>query len=103
MKKGPGNRTSLLHWPWSPGSAGNHWFIRVGNYITLPELFYIDRKSLSCLDPYRVYLTFPPFIYKRHHSVSHAKWTQTRNNAKTSCRHEAGKWGLPVSRGRWFE
>ena len=82
----------------TPATNGHHelWEIKTGNYITLGEFFRFGADWLSCFDLYRMYLTFPVFISKRHHSRSNTDQAQFIRNAKLLRNTETGFWGLPL-------
>ena len=56
------NEMTLLKWQWSLDSASGGWWIRKGNYITMPEVFYFGQRTVSAFDLYRAYVSLPVFI-----------------------------------------
>ena len=95
------NQTALLKW--CPGSASGEgeWHIRVGNIITLAEVFEVGNDRVSCYDLYRTYIGMPVFFRTRAHPRSNAPEAQQRMNANMLRFNEHGRWGLlaPASGG----
>ena len=86
---------TLLRWQCTSDSASDGWYIRRGNYITLAEMSFFGSCTVSAFDLHRAYVSFPVFIFKKHHSVSHTAEAQKRRNAKSSKFSETGKQGMP--------
>ena len=87
------DETAVLKRVWVPAAGGYEYQIRVGNNITLAELFSFAMEDLSCFDIYNIYTNFPVWISRRIHSVSHTPGGTKRRNAKILHHAETGKWG----------
>ena len=77
-----------------PSSRGTKWFIRIGKYVTLAEMFYMGRKPCTCFDLYRSYCNLHTAIFRRKHSESRTPSGTKRANAKRLQHAETGRWGL---------
>ncbi len=98
-----GNELTLLRCEPPPGerpsSGGTRWFIRIGKYVTLAEVFQMGRGPCTCFDLYRTYCNLPTAIFKRKHGESRTARATKRGNAKLLRHIETGRWGLPEGRG----
>ena len=97
-----GNELTLLRCEPPPGerpsSGGTRWFIRIGKYVTLAEMFQMGRGPCTCFDLYRTYCNLPTAIFKRKHGESRTPKATKRGNAKLLRHIETGRWGLPERR-----
>ena len=91
------DETAVLKRELDPVTGVYYYSIRAGNYITLAELFHFAMKDLSCFDIYNIYTSFPVWISRKLHSVSHTPWATKRRNAKNLHYAETGKWGWQAS------
>ena len=71
------------------------WYIKIGKYVTLAELFNYGKEACSCHSLYQLYLRQPIFVHKRPHSESRAEGAVANRNARQLRHAETGHWGLP--------
>ena len=94
--KAEGGETTLLKRVGASASGeGGKWYIRVGNHVTLAELFNHGCQLCSCHFLYTLYLRQPIFVARKRHSESKTPEAMLMRNAHRLHHHETGKWALP--------
>ena len=94
------DETFLIRYNADSGYGEARYSIRVGNSITLAELFIMGDDELSCVDLYSTYVSLPTFIRGKVHSGSGSAEGIRRQNARLVTFDEKGTWGLPSRSGR---
>ena len=92
-------QTKILQWN-PPASSGGRiraedFSLRVGNFITLAELFDFGQDILSCYHLYMMYIHMGIYIYKKAHSESRTEHAIFRGNAKRLRYADTGSYRLP--------
>ena len=98
-------QTKILQWN-PPASSGGRiraedFSLRVGNFITLAELFDFGQDILSCYHLYMMYINMDIYIQKKAHSVSGSPEAILKDNAKKLSKKELGTYALPPQGGTW--
>ena len=88
------NFTSLLSWQGDADdrpASGGQWFWRVGNFVTLPELFYYLGDEFHATELYHFYFSLFPFFTRRFKQTSHTAQGTKRVNSRLLFYLEEGK------------
>ena len=105
------NETLLLRWrPQQPLAQRRSqqrqlrkgtWFIRDGNYITLPELLWMGRDVTTCWNLYKYYQQLDTYFREKHHSMTRSPDGMEQSNAKHLSYLERNTYALPREGEPW--